>query len=183
VRPGITISCGCVGRKQFIDYHEQRAANISSVVQNSIFKLARHPNKKKRLGVYFLAKKFKLSGYIVDFVIAAKCAALRALKGAGDAALRGLNWVSRRWLRRSEEWDNYDLSGRKMKADRKAFLSALPHWRDRDAYLAAEAAAEATLRLCSTPMTDEMWTSLLDGSAEVEFVETFTPVEYTVVRA
>jgi len=185
VKPGTTISCGCVGRKQFIIHHEQRAANLPQATQNAIFKLARHPNKKKRKGVYFLAKMFKVSTYIIDFVVAARCASLRALKGAGETALRGLNWVSRKWAEKSIRWANFDLAGERMKADRDAYLAALPHWRDRDAYLAAEAAkaAEDAQIRAAAPMTDELWAAVLTGEASVEFVEEFTPVAFTLVLA
>ena len=176
VRLGITVSCGCKGRRQFIEHHEQRAANIAPAAQEAIFKLARHPNRKKRLDVYSLAKKFKMSRYIIDFVIAAKCQALRALEGAGDAARRGMNRVERCWLRWTMKRNGILMDLRKMRADRAAFLAALPHWRDRDAYLAAEAADDK--RRMGAPVADALRASWQDLDADVVFVNGFVPVAY-----
>jgi hypothetical protein len=187
VRLGITVSCGCKGRKEFIAHFEKRAANIAPAVQEAIFKLARHPNKKRRLGVYALAKKFKLSRYVIDFIIAAKCAVLRALEGAGDAALRGINWVERRWLGWTTKWNGMMKDTRKERADRAAFLAALPHWRDRDAYLAAEAARDRRISdaqmiawLRELQMTEAARTAWRDEQADLDvvFVDGFVPVDY-----
>ena len=178
VRLGITVSCGCKGRKQFISHFEQRAANIAPAVQASIFKLAQHPNKKRRLDVYSLAKKFKLSKYTVDFIIAARCKALRALEALGDAAQRGLTRVERLWMSWTAKWNGIMADRRKERADRKAFLASLPHWRDRDAYIAAEAAADHSRM--AAPVTDAMRASWQDLDADVVFVNGFIPVAYGV---
>jgi hypothetical protein len=189
VRLGITVSCGCKGRKQFILHHEQRAANISPIIASAIFRLARHVNKKKRLGVYALAKKFRLSMYVIDFVIAARCKALRALEALGDEARRGMNRVEKCWVNWRAKWDGMMADIRKERADRAAFLAALPHWRDRDAYLAAEAARDRRISdaqmiawLRELQMTDAARTAFRDelAEADVVFVDAFVPVEYAV---
>jgi hypothetical protein len=182
VKPGTTISCGCVGRKQFIDHFEQRAANLPARTQSEIFKLARTGNKKKRLCIYYLMRRFKLSKYVIDFVIAAKCKALRALKGAHDAVINARARVERQWIHWSQKWYYRDPVGEKMRADREAFLAGLPHWRDRDAYLAAEAAENARIIALQFkhPMTAKLLRELLEGDAEVEFVDVFVPVAYSL---
>ena len=176
VKPGTTISCGCVGRKQFIDHFEQRVANLPASTQREIFKLAHHPNRKKRLKWWHLTKRFKLPKYVIDFVIAAKCKALRALQGAHDSVVHGLSRVERGWIDWYLKWFTPDP----IAAGRKAFLAGLPHWRDRDAYLAAEAAERARTYALQLMTSKQLRELLENENTEVEFVDVFVPVAYSL---
>lgn len=133
VRPGTTVTCGCKSRKQFIEHFEQRAANLPTATQRRIFELARHRSPRKRLNAWELANKFKLTKYIIDFVIAARCAALRAIAKVGNVVMNALSRREFDWVQRFQLY----REGRAYSAERDNFLASL-HWRDREAYLAAE---------------------------------------------
>jgi hypothetical protein len=105
VRPHTTITCGCFGRKQFIERYEQHADNLSSGVRNRIWGLKygeQHWTRRNqaRLDNAGIARLLKLEKYIVDFAIAAKCRVLRAIAKSGksllDVVLSTSQWV---WLR------------------------------------------------------------------------------------
>jgi hypothetical protein len=104
VKPHTTITCGCFGRKQFIEHYEQHADNLASRVRNRIWGLkyaeqhwtCKHLARRTNAGI---ARLLRLPKYLIDFVIAAKCKLLRAIAKSGkamlDAALPRSQWV---WL-------------------------------------------------------------------------------------
>jgi hypothetical protein len=173
VKPGTTVSCGCKGRRQFIEHYQQRAENLPVATRNQIFDLAHHRNKRKRMKVFELVRKFNLPKYVIDFVIAAKCATLRVLACAGKAAIEALEapalfWVESYMLLRSTSryWETYT-----------AQLDAM-HWRDRTAYLAAEKKVNASVDYAA------IMKSLRDDPLiEVEFPEAFGPADVDEVLA
>ena len=121
VRPGTTVTCGC-SRKQFIEAFQQRAANLPTATQRRIFELARHRSPRK-LSPIEVANKFKLTKYIIDFVIAARCAALRAIAKVGNVVMNALSRRELDWVQRFQLY----REGRHS-AERDNFLASL-HWR------------------------------------------------------
>jgi hypothetical protein len=112
----MTISCGCVGKKLFEAYYEVRAANLSARLQTEIFEAAsrwKHWPRNRFLFAYipfnrrfkrmiaWLAKRFKLSRYVLSAVINAKRKILKDLiyqaQRLADAAyhvgLRTVDWM------------------------------------------------------------------------------------------
>jgi hypothetical protein len=158
VRPGTTVTCGCKGRRQFIEHFEQRAANLPIATQKRIFELARHRSPRKRLSPWELANKFKLTKYVIDFVIAARCAALRAIAEVGNIVMNALSRREFDWVRRFQLWKEECARS----DDRNAFLAGL-HWRDREAYLAAE------LKAMSVSTAVDIHPLLQDPEADVEW--------------
>ena len=174
VKPGSTISCGCVGKKLFVSHYEQRAHNLLVRTQREIFRLAKSPNRKRRLTVYQLMGKYKLDRYVIGFVLAARAKYLKAL----PALRAGLNTVEQHWLARKDKYADTNQQG----ANRNAYLKALSAW-DRSAYLALELkTAMAKMLSFVTPprQTAEGLAELMeDLGVEVEFVEEpdWTPLD------
>ncbi len=172
VRPGHTVSCGCKGSKQFSDYMQQRAANIPVDTQRLVFKLA--TRARKRLSRSRLAEKFKMSKYLIDFIIAARCAVLRTVVQVGKLAkniLHGLGGLSKlefAWAARFEEQVSMEELARRIEGmSEEEFLAPL-HWRDRYAYKAMVCAEQAVL---AKQATEEGWNFhalLQDPTADVQ---------------
>ena len=166
VKPGTTVSCGCVGRKQFITHYEQRAANLPTHTQEKIFSLAHHPSSKKRVTAFELAKRFKLAKYVIDFIIAARCRVLKSMALAGHAVVNVLSRIEARWMKWTSIWQ----SNRMDRDNRRQFLDGL-NWRNRGAYLEAERAENAANRAACAGISEDTVRALIcDPASEVEFV-------------
>jgi hypothetical protein len=92
VRPGTTISCGCIGRQLFIEYHEKLAGRLPDKVRNRVwsFRYAKpHWTRRHmpRPDSAAIAKRVKLYKYLVDFVISTTCKSLRAVAVSGKSTL------------------------------------------------------------------------------------------------
>ena len=133
VRPGTTVTCGCKAASSSL--------NISNSEQPTCLLLPRGGYLNSHVTAlpgsvstaWELANKFKLTKYVIDFVIAARCAALRAIAEVGSIVMNALSRREFDWVRRFQLW----REERACSDDRNAFLAGL-HWRDREAYLAAE---------------------------------------------
>ena len=171
VKPGVTISCGCVGRKRFITHYEQRAANLPAHTQQRIFDLSRHPSRKKRLTVFELVKKFKLAKYTVDFIIAARCRVLKSMALTGHAVVKILSRIQARWMK----WTSIGQENLMDRDNRTHFLNGL-HWRERRAYMDVEKVANAALLAAQAGIDqDHVRALILDPESVIEFVR-WTPL-------
>jgi hypothetical protein len=103
VRPEHTVSCGCAGRRSFIDHYEKEAAAVPSVIRKEAFIACyrrKNPDLNPRLRVRI---KHSWDRYLVDFVIHAHQRFLLAAAKLGSAALRCLSAVEWRWLNYCED--------------------------------------------------------------------------------
>ena len=175
VKPHKTVSCGCKRHQQSINYYEQRADNLPASVKAQIFELANHPDKKKRLCNYCLAKKLKLSGYVVNFALAARKRWLTAVARAGQAAKAGLTRIEKGWL--AWKLDSVARFAERF-ADwmaREEFVSSL-HWRDQLAYAQAELAHASRINESTAAKAAAL--AAVGRTLQDLFQDAETPVEF-----
>jgi hypothetical protein len=159
VRSGETISCGCVGRERFKTRFSILAEAVPEPKRRLIFKLARR--RRRPLTAKTIAKRFGLEKYTVDFIIAARCAALRALAATRDALRKGLSWLEQCWITKYDRDARRDAKPLAYAAAREAYLDGL-HWRDRLVWLAAEKA-----KICRGPVPDAI-RAIINGEIDGE---------------
>ena len=97
VGPHHTVSCGCWGRKQFIQHHEQVAQSVSPATRTTMFTLARCKGHESREG---LAARYSTTPWVIDFVVRLHEKFLLAVQKQGRKAMARLTKFERRWLRR-----------------------------------------------------------------------------------
>ena len=133
-----TISCGCIGRKQFVAHQERRAANLPKSTRKAMFLDRYKLNRKRSLSMYSIEQKYACDRFLVSFAILAHKRAIEALAALYRGAKNVLDRVERKWL-------DFVAKGDSMRASRdreKAFLEGMT-WRERAMYLAFEAAEGA----------------------------------------
>ena len=103
VRPGHrhTISCGCHGRRQYINRHEQIAAAVFPGTRQTMFRLANCG--KGRESRYGLAVRYGTTKAVIDFAIRLHERFLLAAAKHGRKALALLSNFERWWLRRRNQ--------------------------------------------------------------------------------
>jgi hypothetical protein len=98
VKAGHTVSCGCKGKKLFIDRHEAIADAISPKTRKAVFEEAYRRRKNPLLlPRYWTSIVFHLSRYIVDFLIKKHFRFLRAVAALGKASMSSLSFTERYW--------------------------------------------------------------------------------------
>jgi len=100
-----TRSCGCHGRKQFVDLHESLAGKIGPRLRLKIWRMVRGRRRKTSETI---ALMFKLTKYCVNFIVAAHCRLLRAVanlrqnartKQSQQEAVAGYCLDEQQWIR------------------------------------------------------------------------------------
>jgi hypothetical protein len=160
VKPGCVVSCGCKGRKQFINYYEAIAAKISLATRKAVYELAYEYRRGRRMYRHEVAQHFRLDRYVVDFLIVAHQRFLAEVAKLGRRSVALLSRVERQWLFRITS----RLQQRKALAKRQAMLDAM-HWREREAYLAAERARQAA--------QEQWWCDHYPGMSRMEALLAF----------
>jgi hypothetical protein len=160
VRPDHTVSCGCKARKQFINYYEAIAAKISLATRKAVYELAYEYRRGRRMYRHEVAQHFRLDRYVVDFLIVAHQRFLAEVAKLGRRSVALLSRVERQWLFRITS----RLQQRKALAKRQAMLDAM-HWREREAYLAAERARQAA--------QEQWWCDHYPGMSRMEALLAF----------
>jgi hypothetical protein len=120
VKPGGTVSCGCKGRKQFAQYHEDIAAKIAPATRKAVFESA-YALRRRRVERAEIARRLHLTRYVVDFLIAAHQRFILATAALGKQARSLLSHVELRWLPRISS----RYAQRKALAERKAMLNGM----------------------------------------------------------
>jgi hypothetical protein len=133
VKPHRTVSCGCIGKRQFAERHEQIVAKIAPATRKAVFEAA-YARGARRQYRHELADRFNLeSKYVVDFLVARHQQFILAAAKLGKQVLSLLSKIERRWLPRYQTYCQI----RDAQAAREAMLDAM-NWRDRVAFLAEE---------------------------------------------
>lgn len=161
VKPGHTVSCGCHGKRLFINRHKAIAGKIEPSTRKAVFEAAYEFHRGRRRYRHEVAQHFRLDRYVVDFLIAAHQHFLAEVAKLGRKAVALLSRIERQWLPRI----NSRYQQRKALAQRQATLDAMS-WRDREAYLAAERTREAA--------QEQWWRNHYPGMSRMEALLAFT---------
>ena len=132
VKAGHTVSCGCKGKKLFIAKHEAIAEAMSTSTRKAVFAAA-YARGEKKMYRYGTATKFRLSKYVVDFLIAKHQRFLSDVVALGKHAVALLSRTERHWLPRFAK----NAKARACQQAREAAWAAVP-WREREALLAKQ---------------------------------------------
>jgi hypothetical protein len=116
-------------------------------------------------------RRFRLSKYVVDFVISARCAVIKSLAITGQAIVKTLSRIEARWVK----WTSIGRESRMDRDNRTQFLDGL-HWRERRAYLDAEDAENAAQQAARAGIDeDKVRALILDSETDVEVLR-WTPL-------
>jgi len=94
VTGGATVSCGRKCCRQSITNDIQLMDNLSTATLRLTPELDNRTRQERRSIIYHLVDKLKLPRCVINFLIATKCATLRALGGAGKAAVDALQCLA-----------------------------------------------------------------------------------------
>ena len=109
VKPHGTVSCGCKGRKQFMDHFEAAAQRLPEATRQRVWALhcgdsGRGQRRGQRFSSKVISAIVQQPRYTVDFVVAQVCKALRAIAQSGRSILDvALSYQSWRWVERYRE--------------------------------------------------------------------------------
>jgi hypothetical protein len=186
VNAGCTVSCGCVGKKQFKAHFEQRAANLPTATKTEIFRMTHEAKRIDRVSSFpgkrlryierqsqqAAAARFGLDRYVISFVVNRCCSFIRYAASCGKGGWNCLSKVERAWFR-WQDLGNHLKKERAWKDSIQQQFESLPTI-EKMKMLAEAKAAEAAQQEYNrqNPMSiADIQALLQDPLAEVEFHE------------